>query len=230
MGKPTDAWAKRPEHLRGPGIYALFCRSLLVYVGLYTGSAKQTFSGTVIERWKKHLTYFAMRNPELSFSQSNLHRVLTELQGPAIEEITEKVGRRTFTREERAEVKIPLNDGSSCTFYKACYAVQNWDLFRPSNEAQMLAELSFAYARFQPCNAELLGAEARTNVGKKWAHDHWLRPREEALINRFTPICNDVDKPDPLPEVTEEQFMLALIAEMNRPLPPLVPMLGSRAA
>jgi hypothetical protein len=217
VAKPTNDWAGRPERLKGPGIYGVFCRGMLVYVGLYTGTSNRTFSGTVIERWKKHLTYFAMRNPELSFGWENLHRVLTELDGGPVGELAQIIGKRSFTAADRAS-KLPLNDGYSCTFNKARYAVQNWDLFAPGNEAHMLGEMSFAYARFLPSNADLLGSEVGTAEGKNFARETWLKPREGSLIDKFRPICNDGTH-SPRHDVSQSDFMLALIAEMNKPLP-----------
>ena len=179
-------WNGKPE-LEGPGIYGVFCKGHLAYVGIYTGHQGKTFTGTVFHRWSKHLTYFSMRTPELAFSPRNMRSILQCLPRHPFDEFVPLLS-ENLTLPELVALDVPLLRGRSCTFKKALFACSHWDIFAPGHEEKMLDEISFVYARFLPSIAWKLPQEK----GYNWVKSNWLKKRESSLINRFRPVCNSV--------------------------------------
>lgn len=216
---PKEAWKGSPEALRGPGIYGVFCKGKLAYVGVYTGNKRQTFVGSAIDRWFKHLTYFSLRSPKISFSPQNMKRVLKELpDGEPKRVFAELVGADWETLGLKT-IQVPfLTGGTSCTYNKAKFATQNWDVFAPGREADMMSEVSFVYARFLPQTAPLLKTLAGTPEGYNWVKKHWLKSREHHLIMTLRPICNSETKKGHRDDVGVNEFIAELRAEMAKPL------------
>lgn len=204
-------WRGRPE-LQGPGIYGVFCKGNLAYVGIYTGHQGKTFAGSVFHRWSKHLTYFSMRTPELAFSPKNMWSILQSLPAHPFDAFVPLLGKPDFTLSELSALDVPLLRGRSCTFNKARFASSHWDIFAPGNEERMLDEVSFVYARFLPSAASRLPPERKYN----WVKANWLGKRESSLISRFNPVCNS-GKGVSVPG-TVGNFVDALRDEMNKPL------------
>lgn len=214
-------WARKPASLKGPGIYAVFCKGFLIYVGIYTGKRGQTFTGTVLDRWHKHLTYFAMRSPKLAFGPKNLKKILETLDGEPIDALAELVGGRELTLVDLAKTVAPFLRGYSCTHHKARFASQYWELLRPGNEPEMLQEMSFAYARFTDETSALLGPSLGRPDGYKWIKNRWLEPREKILVSRYMPICNK-ESIEFRSDVRIDEFLPALADLMGTPLEPYV--------
>lgn len=217
---PKEVWKGSPAVLRGPGIYAVFCKGKLAYVGVYTGSKRKIFVGSAIDRWFMHLTYFSLRSPRISFAPSNMVRILAELSdGEPSRAFAALLGKADWKAAELKTMPAPfLTGGTSCTYNKANFATRNWDVFAPGKETSMLSNVSFVYARFLPETAPLLGALAGTPEGYRWVKKHWLAPRESHLIKTLRPICNRETKNDPRDNVGVDEFKSALFSEMEKPL------------
>ncbi len=54
--RPRPHYRGEPPALTGPGLYAVFLRGHLTYIGLYAGKKDRPFGGSVLDRWFKHLT------------------------------------------------------------------------------------------------------------------------------------------------------------------------------
>jgi len=214
-------WSK-DTRFTGTGIYGIFLHGKLIYVGILTGGKRTLFSNSVIvERWKKHLTYFTLRSPACAATPQNIHRILRELEGEPIEAIAAMLGGRNFSLAEAKARKIGFVSGSSTQFNKVRFANENWEVFRPGNEEQMLDAISFVYARFMPETAEHLGAVSEKAV-YDFVRTKWLEPREDRLVKRFQPICNKKTKV-PKRDVDVATFLAALRQEMELSLPSFKP-------
>ncbi|WP_024849951.1 hypothetical protein [Aminobacter sp. J41] len=234
-GKPTYAnlkarrlpqWRGAPAPLRGPGIYGLFCKERLFYLGLYAGANKNPFGCSVLDRWFKHLTFQSLRAPELTFVASNLYRLVNEEKGPAVDAIVVPRCRDVGTWTHEQSPLVGKRGHGACTSYhKARFAVRNWDIFAPGNEDRMLSEVSFVYVRYDDETANLL--QGADDAGKaKWVKNKWLRPRESYLIEVLKPICNSeslVYRDDVGVEefiaLVQEQFDLPLAEFMSSSAP-----------
>lgn len=209
--------ARNLESLKGPGIYGLFCKGRLYYVGIYTGAAKKTFTGSVLDRWYMHLTYHSLRSPKIRFVASSMQRILRELKGEPADTFAEMLGGRDLSIDDLRNANVPfIGSGPSCTFNKAVFASRNWDVFAPGNEETMLSEVTFVYGRIEDASAALL-AEAAGTDAYHWAKYNWLETRETALVDELRPICNSVTDSF-RDDVTVEEFTAALRAQFDRPL------------
>ena len=228
-GKPSFAnlrarrlagWKGSPKELRGPGIYGLFCKGKLFYVGLFAGAGANAFGSSVLTRWFKHLTFQSLRAPEITFTASNLDLVINKISGPVGDAFAEVVGGRqdvSAWTNDQSPLIGKKDAGNSTTYHKARFAAQHWeDVFRPGNEGRMLADVSFVYARFDDETAALLeGSEGA--VRARWVKKEWLAPREKKLIQKLKPICNS-ECAEYRDDVDVEAFIEAVREQFNLPL------------
>jgi hypothetical protein len=204
------------EALKGPGIYGLFCKGSLYYIGIYTGAARKTFTGTVLDRWDMHLTYHSLRSPKIKFAPSSMLRILRELQGDAADTFATMLGGRDLSIDDLRSADVPfVGKGPSCTYNKALFASRNWDVFGPGNEERMLSDVTFAYARILPAAAARLG-QAQGVSAYNWVKYNWLETRETRLVEALRPICNSVTD-DYREDVGVDEFLKALKSELSRP-------------
>lgn len=214
----VEKWRRSPE-LQGPGIYALFCKGFLYYVGIYTGAGNRTFTGSALDRWDMHLTFFSLRSPEVCFVPKNMEKIL-KLPGAPSEEYARLLGGRDLAVEEIAASPAPfiVPKHASCTYNKAAFATMNWDVFGPGNEKSMMEDVTFVYGRILPEADRLLGS-ADAYARYWWAKYEWLQARETRLVKELRPICNAVTS-SYRTDVTIADFRAALDLEMNSPLSP----------
>ncbi|MGD9478140.1 hypothetical protein [Shinella sp. G-2] len=210
---------KDEPRFSGTGIYGVLCGGKLIYVGIFTGLGSTLFAGSVVhERWRKHLTFFTMRSPECAASPRNLRRILAELKGAPVAAIAELVGNDPFTIEDLRNRKIGFATGTSTQFNKVRFAAENWNIFQPGNEKEMLEQISFVYARFLPETAGLIGSASRKEA-YDFVKSEWLETRERRLFEKFQPACNS-QTIVPNKDVDVETFLSALAVEMGLPLLP----------
>lgn len=214
----SDRWKTRQE-LNGPGIYGLFCKGILYYVGIYTGANKTTFTGSALDRWDMHLTYFSLRSPEVSFVARNMQKIL-KLEGEPSEEYARLLGGRELDLSQISASPSPfiVPRHASCTYSKALFATRNWDVFAPGNEKGMMQDVSFIYARILPGMDVLLG-NADSYARYWWAKYEWIQARETRLVSDLQPICNSATRSFRA-DVTVEEFRAAVEREMSIPLAP----------
>lgn len=214
--KRLDVW-KKSDELTGPGIYGVFCKGLLYYVGIYTGNKGKLFAGSAIDRWDMHLTFFSLRSPEVCFVASNMQKIL-KLDGEPAEEYARILRGRDLTEEQIATSGAPfiVSKGGSCTYNKALFATRNWDVFRPGNEEAMMEDVSFVYAKIRPEAGKFL-EDASMEQRYWWAKYPWIQDRETRLVDELKPICNKVTN-DFRSDVTVGMFIEAVNRELSAPL------------
>jgi hypothetical protein len=206
--------------LRGPGIYGLFLDGNLFYVGLYKGLNVEPFGGSVIDRWKMHVTYHTLRAPEITFAPGQLNKIL-ELSGAPTEGIADclPAGRSTdCTRLSPLDHPLVALHGASCTYSKVRFATRHWDTLGSIKGSDLLDRISLFYQRIpDEQNVLLAGATARQQGD--WVKEQWLRPVETELIREFLPICNQ-RRADERLGVRVEDLEAAVDRLLARPLEP----------
>ncbi|WEJ56903.1 hypothetical protein [Devosia sp. FJ2-5-3] len=212
-------WKGSPAQFQGPGIYGVFCKGELYYVGIYTGEKGKTFAGSVLQRWYMHLTYHSVRSPRVKFARRELQKILANIHGEPADTIARLLGGRTIDVDQLTPETAPLveKSGGSCTSNKVRFAQKNWDVFAPGNEHLMGSEVSFVYGRFLPDNSSLLGLDVTSAEAYSWAKYQWLQAREARLVNLLKPICNAVTS-DYQEGIFVASFVAALTEEMALPL------------
>lgn len=217
------------EQLTGAGIYGLFLHGKLYYVGIFAGSTRDSLSGTVLVRWKKHLTYQALRSPEVCFSRTNIGAILDDAPNPAFDAIAQALGGRAVNRSSLDADEHPLlqRHGASCTYAKARFAARHWDVFGPGNEDALADGVSFVFARLKP--EALAGAAPMDAAHRAWIKHKWLGRCETMMIGTLRPICNAQTLIGNEENCTVDDFVRAL-EEASRPaFSPYVPVDGEAA-
>jgi len=216
---PLPQWKGSPEIFRGPGIYGIFCRGELYYVGIYTGDKGRTFAGSVLKRWNMHLTYHSVRSPRVKFAKRELQKIVAHIHGEPADSIARLLGGRDIDVDRLSPNDVPLieKSGGSCTSNKVRFAQKNWDIFAPGSEALMGSEISFVYGRYLPSNTCFLDGHAPSTVSYGWAKYRWLQERETRLVKLLKPMCNAVTS-DFREGVSVAEFIAALTNELNLPL------------
>lgn len=185
-------WKGAPEDLAGPGIYGLFFKGTLFYVGIFAGASADPFRGSVLDRWQKHVTYQLLRAPVISFARSELQRILNEIDGPVRDAIARCLPDGSSTDCAALPAEHPLiGGGTCCTFRKARFAARNWDAIGPESGDQFLQHITFVYERIPGDAATLaLLTGADDAQRRKWIKHRWLASRERQLIEVLRPACN----------------------------------------
>lgn len=212
------------EQLTGAGIYGLFLHGKLYYVGIFAGATEDPLAGSVLVRWKKHLTYQALRSPEVCFSRANLGAILGADANPPFDSIADVLGGRAVDRNALNPDAHPLlqRHGGSCTYAKARFAARNWDVFRPGQEAMMGEAVTFVFARLKP--QALSGAAPMDKAHRKWIKHQWLGRCERILIDSLKPICNAETPIGAEGDYMIEDFVRELAGAAASPFPPYIPL------
>lgn len=211
------------EHLKGAGIYGLFLRDKLFYVGIFSGANADTLAGTVLTRWILHVTYQTLRSPKICFAYSGIRKILTAPSSPAFDAIAHAAGGREASHDDLKACEHPLleKQGATCTYNKARFASLNWDVFQPGKEAEIETAVSFVFARLDP--QALAGAPHMDVSHRNWIKFKWLKPCEDAVIRALKPICNSETAPGTERLASPEDFRVALAEAAAAPLPAYVP-------
>lgn len=189
--RPRPQYRGEPPALTGPGLYAVFLRGHLTYIGLYAGKKDRPFGGSVLERWSKHLTYHSLRAGEVCFSAAAL-AAMPQLDGPAASEIAQ-------LSTDIANSALLGTHGASCTLNKVRFAQHHWDRLGPPNKDSLLEDFSFGYWQL-PRDWAAQIPDDRDIAASHWVKRHWLRGPERAMIRALAPVCNNETTVD---EVTD---------------------------
>ncbi|WP_156349008.1 MULTISPECIES: hypothetical protein [unclassified Sphingomonas] len=206
--------------LRGAGVYGLFLDGALFYVGIYSGAKTDSMAGSVLTRWRLHLTYQTLRSPNVCFTAADVARILDDAPNAPFDAIAGALGGREVDRGALAAQGHPLIEttGASCTYRKARFAARNWDLLRPGREDEMFARISFVYARLDP--AALPVGVPMDRAHRQWIKYKWLERCERHLIDALKPICNKETAVGTEQQATLDDFRRELIEALKEPLPP----------
>ncbi len=205
--------------LQGAGIYGLFLDGALFYVGIYSGAKCDSNGGSVLTRWRLHLTYQTLRSPNVCFTKADIGRILQDAPNEPFDGIAETLGGRDADVGMLADDDHPLIEktGASCTYRKARFAARHWDLFGPGREDDMFARIEFIYARLDL--STLVQGAAMDRAYRQWIKYEWLERCERHLIQALKPICNKETIVGQEQQATLDDFTRELTEALKEPLP-----------
>jgi len=130
-------------NLKGPGLYGVFYRGKLIYIGKFLGTRTNPFSGNiVVKRWWTHFASLTMRGHRLSFPKTTLTNLLegtlTALD-PGIRDALTKAA-QTLSKDR----------GCVTSMNRALFSNQNWTTFNCAEPQALLRSFSFIYVRIAP--------------------------------------------------------------------------------
>jgi hypothetical protein len=161
------------EVLAGGGIYAVYFRGELLYIGLFTGKGRKAFASNVAsQRFYKHLEALTLRGRTIDFSASNYKKVCA-LKRPSCPLIRSLQG-----------TQVPWGNSAVKTYpCKVEFASDNWDAFsRIERDQSVLNGFTFVYGRID-CK-QFSGNITYQRV------KNYLSVIENDLISDYSPRCN----------------------------------------
>jgi len=168
---------RRDTHaLAGGGVYAVYYRGELLYVGLFTGDAGIPFASNVAaKRFYKHLEALTLRGRTIGFSAKNYDRTIA-LDRPSCPLIGILKG-----------TLLPRGNGAVKTYpCKVEFACDNWDAFSQIEHGNTaLDEFTFVYGRIGP---------EQFNQDKVITYQqvkNYLGVIEDDIIHQHRPRCNE---------------------------------------
>lgn len=162
------------QALKGGGIYAVYYRGELLYIGLFTGDRGVPFvSNVASQRFYKHLEALTLRGRTIGFSPRNYDMVIA-LDRPHCPLIG--ILRATL---------VPRGNGAVRTYpCKVEFASDNWDSFnRIERDRSLLDDFTFVYGRL---SAEHFRSDITYQQVK-----NYLGAIENKLILDYRPRCNE---------------------------------------
>ncbi|WP_157668296.1 hypothetical protein [Croceicoccus marinus] len=209
---PLPEWRGDQKQFNGPGLYGVFLDKRLFYIGLYAGKEKEPFAGSVLERWRKHITYHILRSPEIRFAPSILRKILETLNGAGSDALADCLPAKRDVAALPVEHAL-INAPGSCTLNKVRFADQNPDLLHQDKEA-LLERFSFVYVQWP--REDLVRICTSAAKPSMWVKSHWLASMERELIRELRPICNSQTSPGTeRSDVGPEEFEVMVQTKME---------------
>ena len=164
---------RKVDPITGSGIYSIYYDSILLYVGEYNGETKKgvkdPFSGSVTDRWYKHIALLTGRSNRIFFTKKTLRNII-EMEDCEFKDLIIKCDHKVLTR------KKPLN----YSFRKFRFSAENWGDFK-SFDAETLKRFTFCYSQYIPSDFDASGL---TTIRKK------IQSVEKSIILKLQPRCN----------------------------------------
>ena len=166
---------RKVDPITGSGIYSIYYDSILLYVGEYNGKTKKglkdPFSGSVTDRWYKHIALLTGRSNRIYFNKTNLDKIKK----------MENCELKNLILEGDPKVLVPPKErGHNYHFNKFKFSAENWDDFK-NFDAETLKRFTFCYRQYIPSDFDTSDLIAiRKIVGRV----------ETTIINKLRPRCN----------------------------------------
>lgn len=159
------------DDFKGAGIYAIFYKGELIYIGKFLGKKKAPFEGNVIDtRWTKHIGTLTLRSRTLSMAQKTLHRLFQENHSLILDLQSSNI--KTLKRDR----------GNASTYNRFVFGLAHWSVFK-SSLSEGLKGFEFLYVSLEP--------EAVSHLSVQDIRSH-ISSTEGKLVNEFLPKCNAV--------------------------------------
>ena len=174
---------RHSELMHGPGVYQIFFKGTLVYVGKFD----TLNDGNVAEeRWRKHLETITLRGNRVGFKSPKSAQKLIAL-------MCDKKLISALT-VEKTKLKERLRDtGVVSSRNRICFANKNWSEFSKLSKRSLGELFTVEYYRF-------------TNINKKSRAERYAKVLEGQLIALYRPECNSqCSKKNPSKEATLNQ-------------------------
>lgn len=163
------------QTLTGGGIYAVYYKGELLYIGIHTGDKGVPFVANVAEeRFWKHLEALTLRGRSVGFSVQNYELAIklaaSRPNCPLIQTLK--------------ETRVPRGNGSVKTYpCKVEFASDNWHAFSCIESNSALDDFTFAYGR--------VSVEHFVRGVKYQQVKNYLGVIENNLLGNLKPRCNE---------------------------------------
>ena len=162
-----------PLDVRGPGIYGIFFRERLIYIGKFLGTQADICGGNVCSiRWAKHIGTLSLRDRRISFSNKAITMIRDQCaKEPPFDDII---------RASEHPIPVVTDDrGRVSSFNRACFAAEHWDFFTTLADARGLVDFRLLYVKLD--DAEINGRDNLRQI---------IGEAETKLIAALRPRCN----------------------------------------
>ena len=180
--------------MRGPGVYQIFFKDKLVYIGKFD----TLNAGNVAdERWRKHLETITLRGNRLGFKSPKAVDELIDLMD------NEKL-RKALTAE-KTRLKERLRDtGVVSSRNRMAFANKNWSTFSKLSDTSLKQLFTVDYYRFTHIKTVPKATDSANKL-------------ERALIKQYRPECNrECSKKNPSEEATVHHARKTTISQIKK--------------
>ena len=185
-----------PEWFRGAGLYGLFYKGSLIYIGKFLGQKNNPWAGNiVVNRWWAHIATVTAFGHRISFSPSIWQQLQDESPNhPLIIALGKVVRQQVFATDR----------GGATSLKRLMFARKHWDTFGHGQPENILRDFCFVYVR-------ATGNGAGNDIeGIRQA----ISSAEQDAVVEFSPCCNrggaDRPKGNPNPKALARYFVSKL--------------------
>ncbi len=184
----------------GSGIYSIYYDSMLLYIGKYRGIKKEgPFSGSVTDRWYKHIALLTGRSKRMCFPKRKDSSVFDEI----------KDWKKDYKLKDiilKCETKVMKKDrGHNYSFRKFKFSAENWDDFK-NLDVKTLKRFTCIYSQYIASDFDTSDFTAIRNI---------VGRVEGTIIDELQPRCNKQGVTKPRDNGMEES-MKVIREEMKK--------------
>lgn len=163
--------------LGGAGLYAIFYKGSLIYIGKFLGTRVDWTKGSVLDtRWVKHLKAMTLLGRETSFSQKAWSSVQTAIDAAGSDQPTEVQALRSNIQSSDGDL-MTTDMGCRVSYEKYVFAEEI--RIERGDPSEAFADLDLLYVRYA-------GSQNTPSVRKL------VSAAESEAIEKFRPRCNVV--------------------------------------
>ncbi len=158
------------QQVAGPGVYVIFYREKLIYIGTFRGTGTNPCGGNITTiRWNNHLGGFTSRDHRISFGQKIIQQIATA-----------NTGSDPGDGFANADPKILSKDqGCRSTYNRFLFSKEFWHNFSGVISKNIMDDFKFTYFQISPQTVATL-----SDVNKL------VLEVETGLIEELKPRCN----------------------------------------
>lgn len=160
-------FSRKISEIKGCGIYLIFYKQKLIYIGKFRGSKSNAFEGSIFSaRWNRHLQTLTLRGNKISITQNI---------------INERLNETLFNKLRQCDPQVLSKDkGFIVPSNRLKFANLYWETFQ-QNKYDWLNDFEFSYVQFNP---------------EKWQNYNTNQLRtivsiaEDNIIKKIQPLVN----------------------------------------
>lgn len=159
-----------PDAWNGPGLYAIFYRGELIYIGKYLGRRDNPYSGNIVAtRWWAHFATLTLLGHRVSIPSGVLDLLPQNNKGDLF---------RNLQQHAAITPRLTSHRGCVTSLNRLLFAGKYWSIFNTRDPKRLLNDFEFLYIRLRQSNVNVAYLRER------------ISSAEDASIHKLMPKCN----------------------------------------
>jgi hypothetical protein len=206
------------------GIYFIFFKKKLIYIGSWCGNGFEAKDSVHKERWRKHIITVTTRFLKINFGpppkkknylEKSYNEIFKDEVLPKYKKLRDKDYTNSFEEKEiykdiiqpilnfkewdKDYIKIIFGAGHCSSHNRFKFCDENWDYFKKCNEDNILDDFQFVYYKFEDLfnfvDRKYKNQNGFTKEGLDQIKKRFKKIFEKPLIKYFNPEVNKEYKP-----------------------------------